>query len=185
MESSAACVAAAVFPVSAAALLPVALAAASNAEAVRSPPYSITTAAERSDACVMVTAVVPLETFGPYQISVVDPLELAACATRDQVTPPPLMAVTWPLAVPRVAITATRVLPFAGVVPSVTPMPVAALLPVLPVAVCTRVTARPPRIAWAPASLPARFAVPASDKSSPFTLLEIVRLAADTTVVPS
>ena len=63
---------------------------------------------------VMVMAVVPVETFGPYQISVVVPLLFVACETRDQVTPPPLMEETRLALVPRVEITATRVLPVTG-----------------------------------------------------------------------
>ena len=106
----------AVVPVTAAVLVPVSFAARSNDVGANRPLYSITTAAERSEAWVMVMPVVPLETFGPYQISVVVPLVLVACETRDQVTPPPLMAETRLALVPRVEITATRVLPATGVV---------------------------------------------------------------------
>ena len=186
IHSSFAWVVVGVVPVTAAVLLAVALAIWSSGPADRMPLYSITTAAEMSEAWVMVMPVVPLEAFGPCQISVVVPPVLVACETRDQVTPPPLMPETRLALVPRVEITAIRVFPATGPVVRFTLKVVLTLEPVLSVALCTRTgVAEPVRNACDPTSLAARLVLPVRVRSSPLTLLEIVRLAAVASAVAS
>ena len=106
------------------------------------PEYSITTAAERRDAWVMVTpAPAPVATLGAYQISVVVPLVLVACVTRDQVAPVCAIADTLLALAPRVEITAIMVFPATGAAPIVTMKLVLAPVAVLPVALRTRAAA--------------------------------------------
>ena len=149
-----------VVPVTAAVLLPVELAVTSSGLTVSTPLYSMTTAAERSDDWVMVIPVPAPETLGAYQISVVEPLLLVAWAARDQVAPVCVMLLTLPALVPRVDITAIRVLPETGADVSVTLMVVEALEPVLAVLLCTRAAAAIVEIVCDPASLAARLALP-------------------------
>ena len=101
------------------------------------------TAAARRLAAKLMVAVVPApETLGAYQISMVVPAALVACSTKAHVAPVWVIELTRLADVPRVEITATKVLPFAG---ALTPPPVqftekdrAELFPVFPVLDCTR-----------------------------------------------
>jgi hypothetical protein len=111
----------AVVPVTALVLEPVLLAVRSTDDGDNKPLYSATTAAEVSaDAKVMVIPLVPLETPGPYQISVVVPPLFAACETLVQETPPPVILETLLEVVPLVEIRAIRVFPATGFLGSVT-----------------------------------------------------------------
>lgn len=103
----------------------------------------------------------------------------SACGAFAHVTPVWEMLLTRLGEFARVVITATRVLPTAGEAPMVIVNEATALAPVLPVALCTRANvATPVTIACCPTSLPARLALPPRVRLSPFTLLEIVRIAA-------
>ena len=136
----------------------------------------------------MIVTVVPAVagTLAANQISVVVPAGFAVWAARDQVLLVWLMPDTWLAAVPRVEITATRVLPATGVDVRFTPNAVAAVAPVLPVALCTRAGVNEPdRSPRVPASFASRVALPVNVRSSPLSLLEIVRLAAATSGVAS
>ena len=130
----------AVVPVTAAALLPVAPFVWSSGLAASTPLYSTTTAAERSEAWVMVIAVpAPAATLDATQISVVVPVALLAWAARDQLAPVWAMPDTLLSLVPRVEITATSVLPATGAALIVTLKLVLELVPVFPVALRTRI----------------------------------------------
>src|SRR6478672_11825531 len=142
IHNSTAWLVAPVVPVVTAVPLPVLFPGRSNEAGTNKPLYSATIAADRSEACVIVMAVEPLEAPGPYQISVVVPLALVACETRDQATPPPLMPETRLAVVPRVEITATSVLPFVGAAARLTPIEVPTFAPVLPLALWTRTGVR-------------------------------------------
>ena len=87
--------------------------------------------------------------------------------------------------VPRVEMIATRVLPVAGGAASDTLNELAELLPVLPVALCTRAAATPVETACAPTFPPARLAVPVNVRAAPSRLLVIDKIPANATVVPS
>ena len=176
----------AVVPVAAAVLLPVALTVWSSELVARMPTYSMTTAAERNeDAWVMVRDVAAPDTFIAYQISVVVPLVLAAWAARDHKTPVWVMPVIRLALVPRVEMIATKVLPAAGGVVSDTLNELAELLPVLPVALCTRAAATPVETACAPTFPPARLAVPVNVRPVPSRLLVIDKTPAAANFVPS
>jgi hypothetical protein len=142
IQSSLACVVVAVVPVVAVVLafvVALAVTETSDEVGVRSPLYSATTAAARIEFRLIVTAdAVAPETFGAYQISVVEPLVLVPWLTLDHVAPAEVMEVTRPALVPRVAIMAISVLPFTGAVENAVVLNVlAVLLPVLPVVNCT------------------------------------------------
>ena len=185
IQSSFAWVVVGVMPVKTVALLPVALLVWSSDEAVSTPLYSRTMAAERSEACVTTSEVPALETLGAYQISVVVPLALAACAARAQTAPACVRLVTRPALVPRVEITAMSVFPSVGE-GRVTLKEVTALVPEFPVALFTRSGAPPRlRIVCNPTSLPASTALPDNVRFVPSELFEIVKSLAAAAGVPS
>ena len=101
--------------------------------------YSTMTAADRTLDWLIVIEFPALETFGAYQISVVEPLAFVAWAALVQVAPVCEMPVTIPAAEPLVAIIATRVFPLTGAEDKVTENDVAVFTPVFPVVDCTRV----------------------------------------------
>ena len=183
IQSSLAWTVLAVVPVEGLTELPLALAALSSGLAESMPLYSTTTAAERSVAWLIVRVAAAPETLDAIHISVVEPPALLPCDTRVQVAPVWVIPVTLPVEVPRVAITATRVLPFAGATPMFTAIEEAALIPVSPEA--TRTRPGKPRIAGDPTFLSAMFALPVRERFAPSRLLVIVRIPAAARIVPS
>ena len=151
------------------------------------PLYSTTTAAERSEAWLMVICEPSLAgTFEVYQISVVVPLELAAWVARDQRVPVWVIPETLPVLVQRVEITAISVSPETGGVARFTLKLVTLPVPLLPVAFCTWTgVTRFDRTPSVPASLAANVAVPDTDRLLPSRLFWIVRSLADAVAVPS
>ena len=85
-------------------------------------------------------------------------------------------------AVPRVEITATRVLPETGAVPNDTLNEMAVVEAVV---LCTRAIAAPVEIACVPMLSPARSALPVKVRLAPSRLLVIDSTAAVVSVVPS
>ena len=120
------------------------------------------------------------DTLGAYQISVVVPLLLAACDARVHVAPVWVIWDTLLVLVPRVEITATRLLPETGVMPMVTPIVVLAYLPVLPVALCTRAAS-----ACDPICLPTRLILPVNVRFGPSILFSMAKMPAAAVIVPS
>ena len=94
IQSSFAWAVVAVVPVVGEVLLPVLFAPVSKDVGVNNPLYSITIAAARRLARVIVIPVPAPDTLGAYQISVVLPEALAACETRDQLAPVWVIALT-------------------------------------------------------------------------------------------
>lgn len=119
------------------------LAVLSKGDSITNPLYSMITAADRVDNCVIVIAVDAPASEVVYQISVVVllvefPVDDIA---RTQVAPFCVMLVTVLVALLRVEITAINVFPLMGADAIVTPKVVATLLPLFPVLVCRRVCA--------------------------------------------
>ena len=138
-HNSLSCEVVAVVPVLAALLVPVAEEIWSNGPTASKPRYSATTAAARSEAAMEIATWVPApETLDAIQISVVVPLPLVAWVTRAQVVPDWVMPETRLAEVPRVEITAIRVLPATGLVVRFTLKPVTEAAPEVPVALWTR-----------------------------------------------
>lgn len=135
ISSSDACVVVPVVPVAEVVLVPVDVAVKSTGLAVSTPLYCVTTAAARVAAVrLIVIKVAAEETFGAYQISVVDPVAFVADAVpaRVQVAPVWVIPETLFAVVLRVEMTAINVLPFTGVAGIVTVKEVAVVVAVEP-----------------------------------------------------
>ena len=95
------------------------------------------------------------------------------------------MPLTLPADELRVEITATKVLPETGGVVNATLKLANELAPVLPVALCTRVTVEPDTSDCSPTFFPGRLTLPVNTRSAPSRLLDGVIIPAAAVLVPS